>query len=123
MHVFCDVFNIFRKIIIYKISFKSIKKDTSRFSSGHTKVVPKVPDLTKKTQKIWEKIFLFFNIVSFQLDTLFPAIFNNFDTLFIVRTVEHLKIAINRRFHLFIVGKSFTTEPFFQVWKKKIRGG
>src|SRR5580765_6864876 len=89
-----------------------------------TRVVPKVPDLTKKTQKIWEKLFLFLNIVSFQLDTLFPAMFNSFDTLFIVRTVERLKLAINRRFHLFIVGKSFPPEPFFQVWKKKIiRGG
>jgi len=30
-----------------------------------TRVVPEVPDLTKKTQKIWEKISLFLNIVSF----------------------------------------------------------
>ena len=30
-----------------------------------TRVVAEVPDLTKKTQKIWEKISLFLNIVSF----------------------------------------------------------
>ena len=27
-----------------------------------TRVVSKLPDLTKKTQKIWEKIPLFFNV-------------------------------------------------------------
>ena len=45
--------------------------------------------------------------------------FNIFDTLFILRTVEHLETAINRRLHLFIIGKFFTTELFFQVWKEK----
>ena len=35
---------------------------------------------------------------------------NSFDALFITRTVELLKIDISRRFHLFIVGKSLTTD-------------
>jgi hypothetical protein len=67
---------------------------------------------------------LFLYIVSFELDTLVPAMFNSFDALFIVRIVELCKTAINRRLYLFIVGKSFTTDLFLQVWKQKIiRGG
>ena len=54
----------------------------------------------------------------------FPAVFNSFDTLFIVRTVELLEIAINHRLHLLIFGKSLITEPFYQVWTVEIiRGG
>ena len=49
--------------------------------------------------------------------------FNSFATLFIVRTVELLEIFINRRLHLFILGKSLTIEPFSQVWKEKIIRG
>ena len=45
--------------------------------------------------------------------------FNNFDTLFIVRTAKLLEIAINRRFYLFIVGKSLAAKEFFQVSEKK----
>ena len=56
--------------------------------------------------------FIFLNVVPFQLDTLFSTMFDSFDTLFIVRTVELLEIVINRKLHLFIVDKSLTTEPF-----------
>lgn len=42
------------------------------------------------------------------------------ETLFIVRTDEFFKIAINHRLYLFIFGKSFTNKPFLQVWEKKI---
>lgn len=87
--------------------------------SRHTRVVPEVPD-TKKIQKIWEKISLFPNNVSFWLNTLFPKIFNSFDTLFVVRTFELLKMAPNRRLHLFTVGKSFTPSHFFKFEKRKL---
>ena len=45
--------------------------------------------------------------------------FNSFDGLFIVRIVELLKIAINRRLYLFIVGKSSITESFFSSLERE----
>lgn len=41
--------------------------------------------------------------------------FNSLDNLFKVRITEYLKIAVNRRLHFYIIGKSFTVEKFFQV--------
>lgn len=42
----------------------------------------------------------FMNTVCIYHVTLFPAMFNSFDILFIVRTTKFLKIAINHRLHL-----------------------
>lgn len=56
-------------------------------------------------------------MVSLKLDTIFAVMFNSFHILFITRT-ELLKMAINHKPHLFIVGIFFTTEPFFQVLKE-----
>ena len=80
----------------------------------YTRVVPEVTDLTKKTKKITEKSSSFFSVASIQLNTLFPVMFNNVDTLFIVRTVKLLKNS-----H-FIVDKSFTIKPFFEIRKERI---
>ena len=49
------------------------------------------------------RLFIFLNVVSFKLDSLFLAMFNSFVTLFAVRTVELLEIVVNRSLHLFIV--------------------
>lgn len=44
-------------------------------------------DQPKKTQKIWTKYLYSYNTVSFQLNILFPVIFNGFDTLLIIKNV------------------------------------
>lgn len=45
------------------------------------------PPQQRKHENFEKKMYLFFNIISFQLYTLFPAMFDKFDILFIIRTV------------------------------------
>ena len=84
---------------------------------------PRSTQPTKENPNNLKKIPLFFNVVTLWLDTFFPEMFNKFDTLFIMRTVELLEKAIKSRLYLFIIGKSLTTETLFQVWKVITIGG
>lgn len=79
-----------------------------------------IKTLITKTWKIQKKIALFLNIVSFQIDIVFSAKCNSFATLFIITAVEPLESAVNRRFHLFIIGKYFSNKPFFQTLNEEI---
>ena len=73
---------------------------------------PKDTRPNKKYQITWKTMFNFqqspFNSIHF-----FQQYSIVVETLFIATTVELLKI--NCRLHLFVVGKFFTTESFFQV--------
>lgn len=101
----------------YFLLFLRCPKPSWIWASDYVRVVPKIPNPTKKTKKLGKTIFI--NIVSIWPDTLFSEMFNSFYILYKVRTVDLLKIAINCKLHLFIVCKPFTTKLLFEFWTRK----
>ena len=58
--------------------------------------------MKKKKQLYWQKLYLFFNIITFQFDTISSTIFQHFDAFLVILFVKAFKIAIGFPFDLFI---------------------
>ena len=72
--------------------------------------------MTKKKQSFWQKSYLLFNIISFQLDRLSPTTFQHFDASLVISFVKASKVAIG--FHL-----TFSFDENLCPWSHLIKFG
>ena len=78
----------------------------------------------EKKLLLWQKSYLFINIISFQFNTLSRTIFQHFDASLEIRFVKASKIDNGFPFELFIWSKSLSLEPYLWVWEQmKVPGG